>query len=1113
VRRPWAVLAAWSVAVGLLAMIGLGVEGRLHRLDLVVSGSRSAAASALETREFGDGSNLLVLLEGPPSALDAQGRRVAAQLARRPHTTVVGPWSPGAPRRFRPRPTQATLIVRVARGFEKVAKEDVPDLRRTLHAAVKPPVAAHLSGYADVSNGTYRGSIEALTRAEIIAAPLLMIVLLLVFRSPIAASLPLVLGFATIGASRGVLSMLNGLTELDIATLNLASMMGLALGVDYSLIMVSRFREELRARGETDAEAVAGAVGAARGTAGRTVVFAGLILAGAISTLLFNAPVKLLASATLGVIVAALIAVVGAVTALPALLTLLGPRVDRWTFGRGRATSGWAALADRSTRRPALAAGLVLLMIALLAAPAVGMQTSAPDPRNLPTSSPERRDFIRIATSLAPGWSAPLQIVFASKHGPITDPRRMRALDAFQRRLARTRGVALVLGPAPLTRATTRLDAARRSLAGAGRQIGRARADQDRLARGLARVRSGVGQLRGGLSAASAGADALARGGGDSAAGAGRLREGLVRARAGADQLDAGLGEAAAGAAKLVAGVDPLARGADRLRDGLGTASAGLDDARPQVAQLRSGLRRGSAQLSRLRQPARLTQSKLDEGLADLDAMLPTSKADPRYRRAYEAFSTAYAAISGRRRDNGQTVQPGYDGMDAALASASSRVGDAAGGVATLQAGLGRLGEGLHRLRSGASALVAGIGRLRGGADRLHAGLARLQAGGGSLTGGLGALSAGGDRLQAGLGRLEAGGDRLAGGLSDGSSNAARLEDGAARLYSGVVAARGRTASLARGLGGGAVNSRVFESGYMTLAAVDGSDAATRSTASFAVNLDRGGSAVRLGVVNSGREPSRVGDPLRPRLEHAAAGFARDQGLEYAVGGQALQLQDFDSATKARLLPAMLGLVVVSFALLVMVLRSLVLPLIAVVLNLLSVAAAYGVLTLAFTGASPLLGGSGRIDSIMALTILAIVFGLSIDYEVFLLARLREEYLRRGSTAAALQAAIARTAGVITGAALVMVGVFLAFAVQDLINMRELGIGLTIAVLLDATVIRLVLMPALIRLAGRANWWLPRWLDRVLPRADFDADDPASQSSSPSTDRRCPFGLARGRVA
>src|SRR5439155_6931067 len=248
-----------------------------------------------------------------------------------------------------------------------------------------------------------------------------------------------------------------------------------------------------------------------------------------------------------------------------------------------------------------------------------------------------------------------------------------------------------------------------------------------------------------------------------------------------------------------------------------------------------------------------------------------------------------------------------------------------------------------------------------------------------------------------------------------------------ARMYSGVVAARGRTARLGRTLGGGlGGGGRMFDSGYMTLAAVDGSGPARRSAASFAVNLERGGSAVRLAVVNQNREPTRVGDPLRPRLERAVDDFARGHGLDGAVGGPAAQLQDFDSTTQARLVPAMLGLVLVSFALLAMMLRSLVLPLIAVVLNLLSVAAAYGVLTLGFDGAAPL-GGSGRIDSIMALTILSIVFGLSIDYEVFLLARVREEYLRTGSTAAALSAAIARTASVITGAALVMVGVFLAF--------------------------------------------------------------------------------------
>jgi RND superfamily putative drug exporter len=149
------------------------------------------------------------------------------------------------------------------------------------------------------------------------------------------------------------------------------------------------------------------------------------------------------------------------------------------------------------------------------------------------------------------------------------------------------------------------------------------------------------------------------------------------------------------------------------------------------------------------------------------------------------------------------------------------------------------------------------------------------------------------------------------------------------------------------------------------------------------------------------------------------------------------------------------------------------------------VTAAFGVLALGFVGDAPL-GGPGDLDGIMVLAIFGIVFGLSIDYEVFLLARMREGYQRTGTTAGAVEYGLRKTAGVITGAALIMTGVFVAFALSPIVSMRQLGLGLTTAVLLDATLVRLVLLPAAIKLCGRANWWLPGWLDRLLPRIDVE---------------------------
>ena len=178
-----------------------------------------------------------------------------------------------------------------------------------------------------------------------------------------------------------------------------------------------------------------------------------------------------------------------------------------------------------------------------------------------------------------------------------------------------------------------------------------------------------------------------------------------------------------------------------------------------------------------------------------------------------------------------------------------------------------------------------------------------------------------------------------------------------------------------------------------------------------------------------------------------------------------------------------IAITIVTFLVLVVVLRALLLAAIAVALNLLTVAVAFGVLTLLFhIPDSWPLGGHNYVDAVGATLIFGLVFGLSIDYAVFLLSRMREHYDAHGDNAAAVDFGLSRTARVITGAALIMMVVFIAFAGAPIATVSQLGIGLTVAVILDATVVRIVLLPALMLLLGDRVWWYPRFLDRITPR-------------------------------
>jgi RND superfamily putative drug exporter len=198
---------------------------------------------------------------------------------------------------------------------------------------------------------------------------------------------------------------------------------------------------------------------------------------------------------------------------------------------------------------------------------------------------------------------------------------------------------------------------------------------------------------------------------------------------------------------------------------------------------------------------------------------------------------------------------------------------------------------------------------------------------------------------------------------------------------------------------------------------------------------------------------------------------------------------DLSRMLSERLWPVIGVVVATSFIMLMIVFRSLLAPLKAAVMNLLSIGAAYGVLTAVFQwgwGAELLgLPHSVPVSSFILLLMFAVLFGVSMDYEVFLLSRVREEWLLHGDARGSVTRGLAATGRVISSAALIMVAVFLGFAADPGLVIKQMGVGLAVAVALDATVVRLVLVPATMSLLGRANWWLPRPLARVLPDIDL----------------------------
>jgi uncharacterized membrane protein YdfJ with MMPL/SSD domain len=253
----------------------------------------------------------------------------------------------------------------------------------------------------------------------------------------------------------------------------------------------------------------------------------------------------------------------------------------------------------------------------------------------------------------------------------------------------------------------------------------------------------------------------------------------------------------------------------------------------------------------------------------------------------------------------------------------------------------------------------------------------------------------------------------------------------------------------------------------------------------------------------SGPQPSEDGDavlfrvvldtdPESPEALALVERLREESPPGVDVGGASAQALDLNELISGGIWKVFLFVMVCSYVVLLVVLRSVLLPLKAVLMNLLSVGAAYGVLVAIFqwgrldgiTGYDSL----GYINTVTPPLLLAIVFGLSMDYEVFLLSRIRERYLATGDNRLAVAEGLEASAKVITSAVLIMVVVFGTFALTGVPQIKEIGVGLAVAIALDATLVRLLLVPAAMELMGDWNWWLPDALDRVLPHADFESD-------------------------
>ncbi len=439
VRRAWWVVGVWIVLLLVALPLAPRVPGQLSAGGFILDDLESARAKTLLESELGVPPSALVVvfssstLEAGTPAFESAAAVAIADVATAPHVARV------ASHLLSPRQVSADRQTAYDIVFLDLPPDRSPEALPILRERLRQPpgldvaLAGGPAFYGDVQTVS-----EAdLQRSEIISLPLAALVLLLVFGSAVAAAVPLVVGGTAVIVALAAIFVVASVTPMSIFVLNLATLLGLGLGVDYSLLLTSRFREELALRPD-DPDRVAAAVQATVATAGRAVFFSGVtVLLGLLGLVLFEFMI-LRSVGIAGAIVVGL-AVASALTLLPAVLTIVGTRIDRLAVRRLAPRAGtdgsWARLARWVMRRPVAILVPTLAVILVLGSPFLHVRFNAPDSSILPPSVPSRVAFDRLRDQFGEGEFAPIVLAIRTT-GAATAPDNLAALHDYSRRIA-----------------------------------------------------------------------------------------------------------------------------------------------------------------------------------------------------------------------------------------------------------------------------------------------------------------------------------------------------------------------------------------------------------------------------------------------------------------------------------------------------------------------------------------------------------------------------------------------------------------------------------------------------------------------------------------------------
>jgi uncharacterized membrane protein YdfJ with MMPL/SSD domain len=812
--------------------------------------------------------------------------------------------------------------------------------------------------------------------SELIGLATAMAILALTFGSLVAMGLPIVSALFGLLIGLSLIGLLGHVAGVPTIGPTLATMIGLGVGIDYALFLLTRFRS-YRAEGRPVEASIAMAVA----TSGSAIVFAGSTVVVAL-LILMVAGIPLVTSLGYAAAVAVVTAVLAAITLLPAILAVLGTRVDALRlprFGRERTGEGgaggiWTAWGQFVVRRPWRCVAAVVVALLLLAIPFGALELGQEDVGAAPKSTTERRAYDLIATGFGVGYNGPLLV--AVELGSPARPSK-----GFESEMSEAKGLQAELE---------------------GEQA-EGQAEAARLQGEAAALTAQQAELEGEGAALEASAAEL-----DSE----RSRIEGERERIEAERT------LAAQLRELAAQARALAESKARLAAETAAIGRELSAVRAQQAEVER----------RLAQPSGSRAGRrLEQRLAELES-----------------------------REEGLTRQ-----LEAVTAQQGALQGEA-----------DSVARQVSKLRAEAAGLGAQARALAGDAESTAREAASVIAERSALEGEVAAAKIEAATLQGEEAELEA--LQEVAQLQQKQAEALKTEL-TAELTKAGGDERGTDPRLVR-----------LQNGLERAIGVD-------LVSPPQINK-KGDAAIFTVIASTAPADPETADLVRTLRDFVIPQQTAGSDVDAHVGGQTASYVDLAAAIADRLGLVILAVVALGFLVLTIAFRSLLVPAQAAVANVLSVAAAFGVLTACFQlgWGLPLVGldtatGTSPIASFVPLIMFAVLFGLSMDYQVFLISQIEQHRGSGVSEREAIAAGVASGARVIGAAALIMIAVFASFILNGDPTVKQFGVGLAVGVALAAISV-LVLAPAVLAIAGRASWWLPRWADRVLPHFDLEDD-------------------------